>query len=114
MDRKEHNAILAENILANLHKQQITQQDFAKKIGIAPSTLTDYLKLRTLPSHGVVQKMADYFGIEKSELDTFYKPESTDLEQLIEQADNYEGYKIDKTTRQKLKNMILDFLKAEQ
>ncbi|WP_460023077.1 helix-turn-helix domain-containing protein [Lactovum odontotermitis] len=114
MDRKEHNEIIAENIISNLRQRQITQRDFAKAIGIAPSTLTDYLKLRTLPSHGVVQKMADFFGIEKSDLDTYYKPENRDLEQLIEDADSFEDYKLDRVTRLKLKDLIHDYLRSEQ
>jgi transcriptional regulator with XRE-family HTH domain len=114
VDKKEHNAIIAENILANLHQRKISQIEFAKACGIAPSSLTDYLKLRTLPSHGVIQKMADFFGIEKSDLDTSYKPQTTDLDSMIERADSYQDYKLDKTMRLKLRNLIQDFLKAEQ
>ena len=34
----------------------IKQKDFASKIGIVPSTLSDYLNMRITPSQGVIQK----------------------------------------------------------
>jgi transcriptional regulator with XRE-family HTH domain len=112
VDKREHNAIIAENILVHLHQRKLSQKDFAKEIGIAPSTLTDYIKLRTIPSHGVIQKMADFFGIEKSELDTTYRPKTLDLNQMLEQADTYKDYKLDDATRSQLGTLIRDFLKA--
>ena len=42
-------------------------------MGISPSTMSDYMNLRSNPSHGVIQKIADYFGIMKSDIDTTYK-----------------------------------------
>lgn len=114
MNQKEHSAIIAENILANLRQRKMTQTELAAAIGIAPSTLTDYLKLRILPSHAVIQKMADYFGIEKSDLDTTYKSTTNNLESLIDQADFYKDLKLDKPTRLEIKNILNKFLKTRQ
>jgi transcriptional regulator with XRE-family HTH domain len=113
VNKQEHNAIIAANIRANLRERHISQKDFAAAIGIAPSTLTDYLKLRTLPSHGVVQKMADFFGIEKSDLDTYYKSANRDLATLIDEADSYRGIKLDDPAREALKNVISDFFASQ-
>lgn len=35
--------------------------------------ISAYMNLRSNPSHGVIQKIADYFQIPKSEIDTTYK-----------------------------------------
>ncbi|MDA9472093.1 helix-turn-helix domain-containing protein [Enterococcus sp. 5H] len=76
MNNKEQNMIIAENIKKYLRLKGITQKELADSIGIKPSTMSDYLNLRSKPSHGVIQKIADYFGIGKSDIDTTYKEDS--------------------------------------
>ena len=41
--------------------------------------MTDYMKLRSAPSFGVIQKLADYFGVKKSDIDTTFKEEASSL-----------------------------------
>lgn len=76
MDEKERNRIIAQNIKKYIKENKITQKKLAEAIGISPSTLSDYMNLRSNPSHGVIQKIADYFGIVKSDIDTTYKVEN--------------------------------------
>lgn len=70
---KTRNRIIAENIRRYLKEHSTSQKSLAESIGIAPSTLSDYLNLRSNPSHGVIQKIADYFNVGKSDIDTTYK-----------------------------------------
>lgn len=72
MDR-ERNKIIAGNIKKFLELHSMTQKELAEKIGISPSTISDYMNLRSNPSHGVIQRIADYFKVPKSEIDTTYK-----------------------------------------
>ena len=62
--------IIATNIRKYIKERGITQKKLAEDIGISPSTLNDYLTLRISPSHGVIQKIADYFEISKTDIDT--------------------------------------------
>lgn len=78
MDEKKRMQIIAENITHFRKQRGITQKELAKEIGISASTMTDYMKLRSAPSFGVIQKLADYFGVRKSDIDTTFKEESTD------------------------------------
>lgn len=78
MDEKKRMQIIAENITHFRKQRSITQKELAKEIGISASTMTDYMKLRSAPSFGVIQKLADYFGVRKSDIDTTFKEESTD------------------------------------
>lgn len=73
---KERTKIISNNIRKNIENSGITQKQLAESIGIKPSTLSDYLNLRSNPSHGVIQKIADYFGILKSDIDTTYRDEN--------------------------------------
>ncbi|VMW81357.1 CI-like repressor, phage associated [Streptococcus pneumoniae] len=76
MDEKKRMQIIAENITHFRKQRGITQKELAKEVGITASTMTDYMKLRSAPSFGVIQKLADYFGVKKSDIDTTFKEES--------------------------------------
>lgn len=78
MDEKKRMQIIAENITHFRKQRGITQKELAKEVGISASTMTDYMKLRSAPSFGVIQKLADYFGVRKSDIDTTFKEETTD------------------------------------
>lgn len=65
--------VIANNIKKLLDKNKMNQKELSEKIGIKPSTLSDYMNLRATPSHGVIQKIADVFGVGKSDIDTTYK-----------------------------------------
>ena len=78
MDEKKRMQIIAENITHFRKQRGITQKELAKEVEISASTMTDYMKLRSAPSFGVIQKLADYFGVRKSDIDTTFKEESTD------------------------------------
>ena len=77
MDEKKRMKIIAENITHFRKQRGVTQKELAKEVGITASTMTDYMKLRSAPSFGVIQKLADYFGVKKSDIDTTFKEEST-------------------------------------
>ncbi|HGJ6621984.1 TPA: helix-turn-helix domain-containing protein [Streptococcus pneumoniae] len=79
MDEKKRMKIIAENITHYRKQRGITQKELAKEVGITASTMTDYMKLRSAPSFGVIQKLADYFGVKKSDIDTTFKEESSSL-----------------------------------
>ncbi|MCO4346580.1 XRE family transcriptional regulator [Staphylococcus agnetis] len=70
---KERNMIIAKNIRRFLKDSNMSQKKLAELINIKPSTLSDYLNLRSNPSHGVIQRIADVFGVGKSDIDTTYK-----------------------------------------
>lgn len=79
MDEKKRMQIIAENITYYRKQRGITQKELAKEVGITPSTMTDYMKLRSAPSFGVIQKLADFFEIKKSDIDTTFKEEKSTI-----------------------------------
>ena len=79
MDEKKRMKIIAENITHFRKQRGVTQKELAKEVGITASTMTDYMKLRSAPSFGVIQKLADYFGVKKSDIDTTFKEEASSL-----------------------------------
>ncbi|MEL1268782.1 XRE family transcriptional regulator, partial [Staphylococcus aureus] len=67
---------IAKNIRKFLNDSNMSQKKLAELINIKPSTLSDYLNLRSNPSHGVIQRIADVFEVGKSDIDTTYKDDN--------------------------------------
>ena len=84
MSDTTRNQIIATNIKRYIKENKMTQKELAEAIGISPSTMSDYMNLRSNPSHGVIQKIADFFGILKSDIDTTYK-EINDITRIYNQ-----------------------------
>ncbi|AXQ78463.1 XRE family transcriptional regulator [Streptococcus chenjunshii] len=61
--------IVSANLQRLLKESGIKQADLATTLDIPKSSLNEYVKGRSLPKAGNVQKLADYFGLKKSEVD---------------------------------------------
>ncbi|MFC4652894.1 helix-turn-helix domain-containing protein [Lactococcus nasutitermitis] len=110
MKDDKQTAIIAQNIKKYLIENKMLQKELATRVGIAPSTLTDYLKLRSRPSHTVVKLMADVFGVEKSDIDTTYKVESSkNLECLISEAQFFEGHPLGNNDKAVIEHLIRSY-----
>ena len=71
--------VIVSNIKRLLNENNMSQSDLANKIGIARSTLSDYMNYRAKPGAGTLEKMAAVFGVTKSDIDTTYKDVITDI-----------------------------------
>jgi len=61
--------VISQNINRQISAQGLTQVEISKHTNIPKSTLTGYVKGTSTPNAGNVQKLADFFGIRKSEID---------------------------------------------
>lgn len=58
------------NNIERLRKQRNwTQKELANKAGISKSTMSDYINCKTLINTGNVEKIANAFGVSKSDID---------------------------------------------
>lgn len=108
MENKERMQIIATNITNYRKAKGITQKELAEAIGISQSTLTEYMKLRTAPSFGVIQKLADYFGVKKSDIDSTFKPKQSTEDIIISELVN-----IFKNLDSASQNNVLNFARFE-
>jgi len=102
MDDKQRNIIIAGNIKRFIKQNEMTQKQLAEKIGISPSTMSDYMNLRSNPSHGVIQKIADYFGVMKSDIDTTYKENKSSIDSMYSQLNSSRKQKVFKFVEKEL------------
>lgn len=83
METKEQHKIIASNIKKYLKENKMTQKELAEAVGVTPSTISDYMNLRSKPSHGVIQRMANHFGVGKSDIDSTYKDMATPNKNIL-------------------------------
>lgn len=60
--------IMASNIRRNLDKLGLNAKEFANTLDFKYTTVLDWVNAKTYPRIDKIEKMANYFGIEKSEL----------------------------------------------
>lgn len=68
MADEEQKEIFAKNLNRFLELNNKTQKEVADAIGVIPSTFNTWCQGIALPRMGKVQALADYFGINKSDL----------------------------------------------
>lgn len=92
MSEHEQKAIFTKNLNKYLSRSEKTQKEIAEAIGVSPQTFNTWTQGIAIPRMGKVQLLADYFGIQKSDLleeksDGYYiNPETAEIAQKI-----YEG-----------------------
>lgn len=60
--------IMASNIRRNLDKLGLNTKEFSNKLNFKYTTVLDWVNAKTYPRIDKIEKMANFFGIEKSEL----------------------------------------------
>lgn len=65
---KESYIVFANNLKRYLKERGITQTELGNKVGVSQGTICDWLKTRTYPRMDKVEAIANFLGIEKSEL----------------------------------------------
>jgi transcriptional regulator with XRE-family HTH domain len=68
MTDAEQKRIFANNLTHYINVNGKQQNEVARAIGESPPTLNMWCKGKSMPSVGKIQKLADYFGIGKSDL----------------------------------------------
>jgi transcriptional regulator with XRE-family HTH domain len=61
-------SVFSKNLLRYIERSDKTQRELARAVGVSPSTICDWTRGRAYPRMDKLQKLADYFGISKSEL----------------------------------------------
>lgn len=83
--------IFAKNLLYYINKNDVTQRDVAKVVDVSPSTFNEWIKGKKYPRIDKIEKLANYFRIQKSDLieeqteknNSLNKQELTEGERLI-------------------------------
>ncbi|WKF72468.1 helix-turn-helix transcriptional regulator [Lactococcus lactis] len=108
--------VMAENIQYYLDKKGVNSARLADDLGIKYTTVRNWLQAKNYPRIDKIEMMANYFGIEKSDLIERHTKKdnltkfSDDLENAIEHAENYSGKPLSNTDKQILRGVIEAYL----
>ena len=115
--------IFAKNLRHYLDRENKTQKEVADAIGVSPQTFNTWLQMVALPRMGKVQALADYFGINKSDLleekdsnslsSSDHKDIAKSLDEMMEQLESgtdsplmYNGQELSETSKALLRNAL--------
>lgn len=111
----EYMKTISVNINRLLNEQNKKQIDIARETKIPPSTLTGYVKGTSLPIPGNVQKIADFFGVLKSDIDPRFKTEKQeDIDDSLISQINTKVTKLHKTRQKKVLTFADKQLKEQE
>ena len=60
--------IFSRNLLRFIKMSQTTQSEVAKHVGVSQGTISDWTSGRSYPRMDKIQALANYFGVQKSDL----------------------------------------------
>lgn len=106
--------IMATNIKRYLDKLGLNTKEFSEKLGFKYTTVLDWVNAKTYPRIDKIEKMANFFGVEKSELVEEYSlanSESNNLE-WKELFDTFN--QLDKKNKKRVVDYADSQLKAQQ
>ncbi len=68
MTEAQQRVVFSRNLRKLLHKNEATQKEVADAIGVSPQTFNTWCKAIAIPRMGKVAALAQYFGVNKSDL----------------------------------------------
>jgi SOS-response transcriptional repressor, lexA len=115
--------IFAKNLRHYLDRENKTQKEVADAIGVSPQTFNTWLQMVALPRMGKVQALADYFGVNKSDLleekdsnslsSSDHKDIAKSLDEMMEQLESggdsplmYNGQELSEASKALLRNAL--------
>lgn len=83
MQTEENKMVMARNIKMYMERKGVSNQQLCDDLGFKYTTFMDWIKAVTYPRIGKIEAMANYFGIQKSDLiedkEISEKKEKTDV-----------------------------------
>lgn len=80
MSEEETRKAFSTNLRYYMNRNGLNQADISRLLGVSESAVGKWMKMKSTPRMGIVEKLADYFGINKSDLlenkQNFTKPAS--------------------------------------
>ena len=92
-EKSKKETALTKNLLYYLERNNVMQKDVAQAIGVTTGTFNDWVKGRSAPRMDKIQKLANYFSIDVSDLlephetKRYQKEVKSMIDELLEQPE---------------------------
>ena len=108
---------MSNNLKKYLKINNVSRNQLSESLGISYSTISDWINGKAYPRIDKIEMMANYFGIEKSDLveDKSTKTENQDISSMVDDLMNnlnstqslmYKGEPMDETTKELVRASI--------
>ena len=110
---RQYKLTISSNLNSLLKKRGLKQIDVANALGLSFSTINGYFNAKRLPSPENVEKLANFFHVDKSEIDPRYSKaaspapkDEADLDKMLDQARSFNGKPMDDHDRELIRNVL--------
>lgn len=109
--------IMAEHIKEKLNQNDMTAKEFSEKLGFKYTTVLDWIHAKTYPRIDKIEKMANFFGVDKADL---IEPHRDPKEDALKTADKnvqlIAAHIDDGTTPEEMERIIdyIDYVKSKR
>ena len=117
---RQNKLILSANLKRLASSRNLKQVDISKATKISLSTLNGYFQGHRLPTPGNVQKLADFFNVNKSDIDPRFKnigyqPKDDDssIRHYVSNLRSFNGKPITEAERKAIEAMTISFLRSQ-
>lgn len=84
MDTKDN---ISNNLMRLLNDNNMTRTDLAKILNVSESTVGKWILKKSVPRMGIIEDIADYFNVNKSDiLEYKYLPSTTDYKSIVAES----------------------------
>lgn len=104
--------IMAEHIKEKLNQNDMTAKEFSEKLGFKYTTVLDWIHAKTYPRIDKIEKMANFFGIDKADLIEPHRASKEDDEKPLTRNQKLIAYSIDPDISDEERQAIIEMVQA--
>lgn len=104
--------IMAEHIKEKLNQNGMTAKEFSEKLGFKYTTVLDWIHAKTYPRIDKIEKMANFFGVDKADLIEPHRDHKEDDEKPLTRNQKLIAYSIDPDISDEERQAIIEMVQA--
>lgn len=104
--------IMAEHIKEKLNQNDMTAKEFSDKLGFKYTTVLDWIHAKTYPRIDKIEKMANFFGVDKADLIEPHRASKEDDEKPLTRNQKLIAYSIDPDISDEERQAIIEMVQA--
>lgn len=104
--------IMAEHIKEKLNQNGMTAKEFSEKLGFKYTTVLDWIHAKTYPRIDKIEKMANFFGVDKADLIEPHRASKEDDEKPLTRNQKLIAYSIDPDISDEERQAIIEMVQA--
>lgn len=104
--------IMAERIKEKLNQNGMTAKEFSEKLGFKYTTVLDWIHAKTYPRIDKIEKMANFFGVDKADLIEPHRDPKEDDEKPLTRNQKLIAYSIDPDISDEERQAIIEMVQA--